>query len=173
MAVTDPERWSSIRVADWQDTRDTLQLYTQVVGKVRMANEPHVNHWWNVPLYVSATGLTTSLMPHPTGPPFQVDFDFIDHRLDVTTVSGVRRSLDLVSRPVAEFYEATMSLLTDLGVATSIWPMPVEIPDAIAFPNDPVAVNAFVPAVSYWPGSMSVYVYLDAEQECAVPIGPR
>ena len=68
MAVTDPERWPSIRVADWQDTRDTLQLYTQVVGKVRMVNEPHVNHWWNVPLYVSATGLTTSLMPHPTGP---------------------------------------------------------------------------------------------------------
>jgi hypothetical protein len=138
MAVTDPERWPSIRVADWQDTRDTLQLYTQVVGKVRLANEPHVNHWWNVPLYVSATGLTTSLMPHPTGPPFQVDFDFIDHRLDVTTVSGVRRSLDLVARPVAEFYEATMSLLTDLGVATSIWPMPVEIPDAIAFPDDRV-----------------------------------
>ncbi len=138
MAVTDPERWPSIPVADWQDTRDTLQLYTQVVGKVRMANEPHVNHWWNVPLYVSATGLTTSLMPHPTGPAFQIDFDFIDHRLDVITVSGARRSLDLVSRPVAEFYGATMSLLTDLGVATSIWPMPVEIPDAIAFPDDRV-----------------------------------
>src|SRR3954453_18608743 len=138
MALTDPERWPSIRVADRQDTRDTLQLYTQVVGKVRMANEPHVNHWWNVPLYVSATGLTTSLMPHPTGPAFQVDFDFIDHRLDVITVSGLRGALDLVPRPVAEFYAAMMSLLTDVGVATTIWPMPVEIPDATAFADDGV-----------------------------------
>jgi hypothetical protein len=138
MDVTDSERWPSIRVADWQDTRDTLQLYTQVVGKVRMANEPHINHWWNVPLYVSATGLTTSLIPHPTGPAFQIDFDFIDHRLDLVTVDGERRSLDLVPRPVAEFYEATMSLLADAGVGTDIWPMPVEIPGAIAFPYDRV-----------------------------------
>ena len=69
--MTDTERWPSIPVADWQDTRDTLHLYTQVVGKVRLANEPRVNHWWNIPLYVSARGLTTSLMPHPTGPAFQ------------------------------------------------------------------------------------------------------
>ena len=76
-------RWPSIPVADWQDTRDTLHLYTQVVGKVRLSNEPRVNHWWNIPLYVSARGLTTSLMPHPTGPAFQIDFDFVDHRLDI------------------------------------------------------------------------------------------
>jgi len=151
MAVTDPERWPSIRVADWQDTRDTLHLYTQVVGKVRLANEPRLNHWWNVPLYVSARGLTTSLMPHPTGPAFQIDFDFVDHRLDVVTVSGERRSLDLVARPVAEFYEAVMSLLTDLGVGTDIWPMPVEIPDAIAFPDDRVHASYDADAVRrFW-----------------------
>ena len=93
MTATGANRWPSIPVADWQDTRDTLQLYTQVVGKVRLANEPLTNHWWNVALYVSARGLTTSLMPHPTGPAFQIDFDFVDHRLDVTTVAGTARSL--------------------------------------------------------------------------------
>ena len=86
------------------DTRDKLQLYTQVVGKVRLANEPLTNHWWNVPLYVSARGLTTSLMPHPRGPAFQVDFDLVDHRLEVVTVDGDRRSVPIAPRPVADFY---------------------------------------------------------------------
>src|SRR5690349_2497603 len=78
---TTPRSWPALPVDDWADTRDTLQLYTQVVGKVRMANAGLTNHWWNVPLYVTARGLTTSLMPHPTGPSFSVDFDFVDHRL--------------------------------------------------------------------------------------------
>src|SRR6187549_1403485 len=138
MSTTETGSWPSIPLDDWLDTRDTLHLYTQIVGKVRLANEPLINHWWNSTLYVSARGLTTSLMPHPTGPAFQIDFDFVDHRLDVVTVTGERRSLDLVARPVAEFYEAVMSLLTDLGVGTDIWPIPVEIPDAIAFPDDRV-----------------------------------
>jgi hypothetical protein len=138
MVDTGAARWPSIPVADWQDTRDTLHLYTQVVGKVRMANEPLVNHWWNVPLYVSARGLTTSLMPHPTGPAFQIDFDLVDHRLDVVTVTGQRRSLELGPRPVAEFHAEVMAMLADLGVGTDIWTMPVEIPDAIPFPDDRV-----------------------------------
>lgn len=138
MSTTDTDGWPPIPVAGWQDSRDTLHLYTQVIGKVRLANEPRLNHWWNVPLYVSARGLTTSLMPHRSGPAFEVDFDFLDHRLDITTVTGERRSLDLVPRAVAEFYAATMSLLEDLGVATDIWPMPVEIPGAIPFPDDRV-----------------------------------
>ena len=151
MATTHIERWPSIPVADWQDTRNTLHLYTQVVGKVRMANEPLVNHWWNIPLYVSARGLTTSLMPHPTGPAFQIDFDFVDHRLDIVTVTGQRRSLDFAARPVAEFYAATMSLLDELGVATDIWPMPVEIPDAIAFGDDLVHASYDAEAVhKFW-----------------------
>jgi hypothetical protein len=136
--VPDVERWPSIPVADWVDTRDTLQLYTQVVGKVRLANEPALNHWWNVPLYVTARGLTTSLMPHPTGPAFQIDFDFIEHRVDVFTAAGDARSLDLGPQPVAEFYAAVMAVLADLDVATDIWPLPVEIPGAIAFPDDRV-----------------------------------
>lgn len=149
--MTDTERWPSIPVADWQDTRDTLHLYTQVVGKVRLANEPHLNHWWNATLYVSARGLTTSLMPHPTGSAFQVDFDFLDHRLDITTVTGEKRSLDLVPRSVADFYTAVMSMLTELGVGTEIWPMPVEIPDATPFPDDTVHTSYDADAVRrFW-----------------------
>ena len=131
-----PPRWPSIPVAGWQDTRDTLHLYTQVVGKVRLANQPLTNHWWNSTLYVTATGLTTSLMPHARGPAFQVDFDFVAHRLVVTTVTGATRTLPLEDRPVAEFYEAVMAMLEDLGVATEIWPMPVEIADAVPFTDD-------------------------------------
>lgn len=100
MAAPEWAAWPSIPVSDWVDTRDTLHLYTQVVGKVRMVNEPMSNHWWNVPLYVTARGLTTSPIPHPTGPVFQIDFDFIDHRLDVETVTGQTRSVELVPRTV-------------------------------------------------------------------------
>ena len=87
---------------------------------------------------MTASGLTTSLMPHPTGPAFQIDFDFLAHRLEIATVDGAARSLPLEDRPVAEFYEAVMSMLDDLGLTTSIWPMPVEIPDAIPFVDDRV-----------------------------------
>ena len=126
-----PERWPRLPLADWSDTRDTLQLYTQVVGKIRLANEPLANHWWNVPLYVCARGLTTSPMPHPTGPVFQIDLDLVDHRLDIATVSGARRSFPLEPRPVADFYATVVGLLDELGVPTAIWPMPVEIPGAV------------------------------------------
>jgi hypothetical protein len=150
MAGTDHRPWPAIPLADWQDTRDTLHLYTQIVGKVRMANEPLVNHWWNTPLYVTSRGLTTSLMPHPTGSDFQVDFDFVDHRLDVTTVDGDRRSLPLEPRSVAAFYDTVMTMLTELGVATAIWPQPVEIPEFVPFTDDhahssydPAAVHRF------------------------------
>ena len=131
-------RWPSIPVAPWVDTRDTLHLLTQIVGKVRLANEPRINHWWNSTLYVSARGLTTSLMPHTSGRAFQIDLDFLDHRLEITTVAGDRRSLPLDGRPVAELYGAVMSMLADLGVPTKIWPMPVEIVGAIPFPDDRV-----------------------------------
>ena len=129
-------RWPALPVVGWQDTRDTLQLWTQVVGKIRLANEPLVNHWWNTALYVTAQGLTTSLMPHPTGTAFQIDFDFLDQRLRVATVDGMTRSITLEAGPVAGFYEAVMSSLDELGVATEIWPMPVEIPGAIPFTED-------------------------------------
>jgi hypothetical protein len=157
MAPTATERWPSIPVAGWQDTRDTLQLYAQVVGKVRLANEPLANHWWNVPLYVSARGLTTSLMPHPTGPAFQIEFDVVDDRLEVTTVDGARRSLPLEPRSVADFYDRLMELLDELGVATPIWPMPVEIPGAVAFTDDHGHASYDAAAVRrYWQALVAI-----------------
>jgi hypothetical protein len=131
-------RWPSLPVAEWAPTRDTLQLWTQIVGKVRMVNTPLVNHWWNVPLYVTARGLTTSLIPHPHGPSFQIDFDLQAHQLQVVTGVGETRSIPLETRPVAEFYAELMARLDELGVGTQIWPMPVEIEGAIAFPDDRV-----------------------------------
>lgn len=154
-------RWPAIPVADWQDTRDTLQLYTQVVGKVRLANEPLSNHWWNVPLYLSARGLTTSLMPHPTGPAFQIDLDFVDHRLEVTTVAGASRSVGLEPRPVADFHATLMRLLDDLGVATDIWPVPVEIAGAVPFADDQVHASYDPDAVRrFWLALVQIEQFL-------------
>jgi hypothetical protein len=132
------QHWPAIPVADWVSTRDTLQLYTQVVGKVRLANTELTNHWWNVPLYPTARGLTTLLMAHPTGPAFQVDFDFVAHRLDVVTADGRSGTLPLRPRAVADFYREVMQLLEELDVGTKIWPVPVEIEGAIPFPDDRV-----------------------------------
>jgi hypothetical protein len=144
-------RWPALPVAAWQDTRDTLQLYTQVVGKVRLANEPLRNHWWNVPLYVTARGLTTSLMPHRTGPSFQIDFDFQAHRLEVSTVDGGQGTLNLEPRTVADFYASVMAVLDELGVPTAIWPMPVEIVGAVPFPDDREHASYDADAVRrYW-----------------------
>lgn len=130
------ERWPSIPLDEWSDTRDTLHLWTQVVGKVRMENAPLVNHWWAVPLYLTARGLTTSLVPHPTGPSFQIDFDLLADRLDVATTDGRVRSLPLEPRTVADFHGEVLALLDDLDVGTEIWDMPVEIPGAIPFTED-------------------------------------
>jgi hypothetical protein len=130
--------WPALPLAEWHGTRDTLQLWTQIIGKVRMVNAPLLNHWWNVPLYVSASGLTTSLIPHPNGDAFQVDFDLRSQRLQIVTVSGASRSMPLQSGPVADFYAHIMELLTQLGLATTIWPVPVEIEGAIPFVGDQV-----------------------------------
>jgi hypothetical protein len=128
--------WPALPLSEWQATRDTVHLWTQIVGKVRLANEPLANHWWNVPLYVTARGLTTSLIPHTNGIGFQVDFDFRRHRLDVVTTAGEEDSLALEPRSVADFYAEVTRLLERLGVGTVIWPVPVEIAGAIPFADD-------------------------------------
>jgi hypothetical protein len=127
------------------------------VGKIRLANEPLVNHWWNTTLYVTARGLTTSLMPHPSGQAFEIDFDFLAHRLQVATVDGATRSIELVDRPVAEFYGAVMSILDELGLSTAIWTMPVEIPGAIRFVDDRVHARYDPDAVQrFWFALVSI-----------------
>jgi len=127
--------WPALPVQQWETTRDTLHLWTQVVGKVRLALEPRVNHWWNVPLYVNSHGLTTSLMPHQ-GRGVEIEFDFTAHHLTIQTTDGATRSMSLEPRDVAGFYSELMSHLDAAGIAVQINPMPAEIPDAIPFPDD-------------------------------------
>ncbi len=128
--------WPAMPLARWTDTRDTFHLYLQVIGKIRIACDPPTNHWWNSTMYLTSRGLTTSLMPHPTGPAFQIDLDLFHHQLIVETVEGNRRTLALEPRSVADFYVAVHRMLDELGVATATWPVPVELPDAIPFLED-------------------------------------
>jgi Family of unknown function (DUF5996) len=128
--------WPALPVAQWQPTRDTLHLWTQVVGKVRLAHAPLVNHWWNVPLYVTARGLSTSLVPFGSGRGFEIVFDFEVHELVITTTDGARHVMPLGSYSVATFYERLLAALDELDLHTEIWPMPVEIEGAIRFDRD-------------------------------------
>jgi hypothetical protein len=136
--VTDPFEtgWPQLPSADWRATRETLHLWTQIVGKVRMANTPLVNHWWNVTLYVTPLGLTTSAIPYGQRS-FQIDFDFHAHELVITTSDAERRVIPLEPKSVADFYAEVMRQLDELGLSTSIWTTPVEIPgDVILFDED-------------------------------------
>jgi hypothetical protein len=131
------DAWPELPLEAWQDTYATLHMWSQVVGKVRMAGTPPANHWWHVPLYLTTRGLTTS--PVPDGDrTFQIDFDFIGHRLEITTSDGDGRSLALRPIAVADFHAETMAALGDLGVEVKIWPVPVEVPEPIPFPDDRV-----------------------------------
>jgi hypothetical protein len=110
-------------------------MWTQIVGKVRLEQTPLVNHYWNVPLYVSARGLTTTAMPY-RDIFFEMEFDFIKHRLDITTSTGTTSSVALEPKSVATFYRETMEALRQAGIEVRIWKMPVEIPDPIPFDED-------------------------------------
>jgi hypothetical protein len=110
-------------------------MWTQIVGKVRLALSPRVNHWWEVPLYVSARGLTTSPIPYGERS-FEIQFDFIDQKLDIATTDGGNRSMPLVAQSVADFHSKFMGLLGSLGIKAKIWNMPVEIPNPIRFDQD-------------------------------------
>ena len=128
-------RWPELRVDDWTETRETLHRWTQIVGKVRLALSPFENHWWHVPLYVNAVGLTTSLMP-AGGRGLEIQFDFIDHRLLLDTTDGRRRTVELTARTVADFYGEVFAMLAELDVAVRICPAPVEVLDATPFSED-------------------------------------
>ncbi|MBN9587173.1 MAG: hypothetical protein BGN84_00455 [Afipia sp. 62-7] len=127
--------WPALPFIGWKDTCATLHMWTQIVGKIRLAQEPMVNQWWQVPLYVTTSGLTTSPMPYGSRS-FQIDFDFCRHVLAITTSDPQRREFALAPYPVAEFYERTMSALRELGIDVAIWTMPVEVTDAIPFDQD-------------------------------------
>ena len=132
-----PSAWPELPYAAWADTCTTLHLWTQVVGKVRLAKSPWVNHSWHVTLYVTPRGLTTS--PIPDGErQFQIEFDFIEHRLLVSVSDGRTRTLPLVPMSVADFYGRLMGLLAGLGVSVRIHELPNELADPIPFSQDQV-----------------------------------
>jgi hypothetical protein len=129
------ETWPALPFDEWRETLATLHMWTQVVGKVRLAQAPLVNHWWQVPLYVTARGLTTSAVPYGRRT-FQIDFDFKDHRLTIETHDGDARALRLAPRTVADFYGEFTSLMKELGLEVKIWTTPVEVPDPVPFEQD-------------------------------------
>src|SRR5438445_6520270 len=133
--MTDIQSWPALPFDAWKDTCATLHLWTQIVGKIRLAKAPMINHWWQVPLYVTCRGLTTSPIPHD-GHSFQIDFDFIDHRLRIEANDGRAESFALAPCPVADFYDEVMGRLRALGLEVRIWTLPVEIPDPIPFEQD-------------------------------------
>jgi hypothetical protein len=129
--------WPRLKVADWTATRDTLHMWTQIVGKVRMAHAPSVNHWWHVTLYPSVRGLTTGAFPAGDGLA-GLEFDFLAHELRIHTSAGPSRAVALEPKPVAAFYAEVMEALTALGVPTVIHPVPNEVEHAVPFAEDEV-----------------------------------
>ena len=127
--------WPALPFNEWRETYEALHMWTQVVGKVKLSMNPHVNHWWHVPLYVSASGLTTAAM-HYGDRVFQMDFDFVEHRLFLH-VSGERpNSIELGSGSVADFYAEVKSLLDSTRIWTRIWTTPVEVENPVPFEQD-------------------------------------
>lgn len=130
-----PEYWPALPLDSWKDTYATLHMWTQMVGKVRLRLTPLMNHWWNVPLYVTARGLTTSRIPYGQKA-FELWFDFIRHQLVLETTDGAVRTVPLAPRSVAEFYEEFMRMLRSARIEVKIWRMPVEVPNPIPFDRD-------------------------------------
>ena len=127
--------WPPLPLDGWEDTCATLHRWLQMVGKTRLALAPMVNHWWQVPLYVTARGLSTTPMPCG-GQSFEAEFDFLDHVLSLRRDDGVTRTLPLAARPVADFWREYTALLASLGLEVRIRPVPVEMAEAVPFPDD-------------------------------------
>lgn len=143
-----PDTWPALPLASWQDSYAVLHMWTQVIGKIRLAQTPLVNHWWNVPLYVTTRGLTTSPVPYGERM-FEIGFDFVGHRLLIETGEGRTEGFALKAYSVAEFYRRTMDALRALGIEVDIRTTPSEVPDPVPFERDeraaydPAAVNRF------------------------------
>jgi Family of unknown function (DUF5996) len=129
------EVWPSLLFNEWKDTYATLHMWTQIVGKIRLVQSPFQNHWWHVPLYVTPRGLTTSVIPYGFKT-FEIDFDFINHKLVINTSDGDTKIQNLRSQSVADFYQEIMTSLRSLGIEISIWTTPIEVADPIPFEQD-------------------------------------
>jgi len=135
LSIDRPQCWPRLPLDSWKDTYATLHMWTQIIGKVRLSLTPLMNHWWNVPLYVTVRGLTTSRIPYGDRS-FELWFDFIHHQLVLHTSDGGMKTLLLKPRSVADFYDEFMSMLRSSGIEVKIWRMPVEVPNPIAFDED-------------------------------------
>jgi hypothetical protein len=133
--LSSPDLWPPFPLAAWQDTYETLHLWTQIIGKIRVALAPKNNHWWHSTLYVTPHGLTTATIPDGTRS-FQITFDFLQHQLLIETSDGMMRTIALAPYSVAAFYQAVMSTLKDMGIEVQIWTMPQEVADPIPFEQD-------------------------------------
>jgi len=131
------ETWPALPIAEWSDTCTTLQLWMQVVGKIRLELVPPINHCWSVTLYPTIRGVTTAPMAYGRGL-LQIDFDFIDHALLIESSERGRRTIPLVPMSAAAFYRAVMQALDELGTPVRIWPMPMEVPDPVRMDRDEV-----------------------------------
>jgi hypothetical protein len=135
LSIPGSNPWPALPLQEWQETYHNLHMWSQIIGKVRLELTENTNHWWNVPLYVNARGLTTSPIPYSNFI-FEVQFDFIDHNLLIDRSDGVRKTIELVPRTVAEFYWEFMSALRSLGIEVAIYAKPVEVPNPIPFAED-------------------------------------
>ena len=129
------EQWPELKYEQWSETAQTLHMWMQIVGKIRMEKSPPVNHWWHVPLYVTSRGVGTSPIPNGAGT-FEIELDFVDHTLRVSTTEGERREFKLQPMTVAAFYARVMAALSDLKIDVHIHTLPSEVPEPIAFDKD-------------------------------------
>jgi hypothetical protein len=132
------ERWPELKQSEWSDTQATLHLWTQVVGKIRLKQEPMLNQWWNVTLYVTPRGLSTSAMPYRDGRTFEIAFDFLDHALRINGCDGEKVGFALEPMTVADFYRKVMEALRSINIDVKINKQPNEIADAVHFDKDTV-----------------------------------
>ncbi|HEX2911841.1 MAG TPA: DUF5996 family protein [Chloroflexia bacterium] len=129
------ENWPALPFEEWQETCETLHMWSQIVGKIRMELSPYRNHWWQVPFYISARGLTTSPIPYQNLL-FEINFDFIDHILLLQTSSGKTRAISLIPRSVADFYRELMAILASVGIEVKINTLPSEVNNPIRCDED-------------------------------------
>jgi len=141
--------WPALPFDEWKETLDTLHMWTQIVGKVKLELVPFLNEWWNVGFFLTARGMTTSTIPFGRRV-FQVDFDFLDHRVDILVNDGGSRSLRLFPRSVADFYHEFMAALQALGIQVQITTSPQEVENTIPFDQDQVHASYDPDAVSRW-----------------------
>ena len=137
MADTNHKQWPSLSFQEWKDTYATLHMWSQIVGKIALAQAPPLNHSWGIALRVTPRGLTTPSLPHG-GRTFDIAFDFVDHELVIRTSDGDRRTLALEPRSVADMYRHIMTTLEQMALPVKIWPMPVEVPAPIRFDADTI-----------------------------------